>query len=465
MKQGRPRNQLISLLLLTMTYQGELNRHSSCRKTATFFIILSFLVCLIPQTAVAQTQLRISGATRGFPVAVPDLCGDQQSALSKTVTDRIYRNLGSSGLFTVVPSRTYIPGAQKCGDGRSITFSDWSVIGAEGLVTGDMRSLGDGRYEIEMFLHDVLQQRSVIGKRYQSSDEDLLLVADRFSNEIVRFFTGEQGIFGTKLAYVGRSGRFKELYVMDMDGTNNRRLTNDKGLVMTPSWSPTGKRIAFTSYKSRRPELYTISPEGTGQERVTRLEGLELGAEYSNSGQEFLTSASLFGVPNIVTMNMVGKVLRKVTTSSAIDLSPSYSPDNRQVVFCSNRSGGPQIYITSSEGETRTRARRVSFTNSNYCTSPSWSPSGDKIAFVCRDGGHQIFTVRPDGSNTTQLTFSGYNEDPTWSPDGKFLAFSSDGGRGGPRKLVSLHLASGKTQPMGQSSAEQGQPAWSPRFQ
>jgi TolB protein len=154
-----------------------------------------------------------------------------------------------------------------------------------------------------------------------------------------------------------------------------------------------------------------------------------------------------------------GTVTTQLTKSSSIDVSPSYSPDGSQVVFCSNRGGGPQIYIMGADGSS---PRRVSFADSNYCTSPAWSPKGDKIVFVCRQAGFQLFMSGPEGGSAVQLTFAGDNEDPSWSPDGRFIAFSSTTLGGGGKSIGILSLLGGKPTRISQSKGIDSQPAWSP---
>lgn len=429
---------------------------------ARLSVVLVGLMVLLQQNAAAQTDIHITGAKAGFPVAIPRLCdaGGAPEA-SQKISEAIARDLQISGLFKVINQDAYVEAPGKCSSPEKVAYSDWSVIGAEGLVKGEARLVGGG-LEVKMYLHDVLQQRAVVGKRYESGVTDYSRIAHKFANEIVRFFTGEAGIFGTRLAYVSRVGRFKELFIMDIDGSNSRQLTRDNGLAMSPSWSPSGDRLVYTSYRSRKPELYFISPEGGSPKQVTERQGLEIGAKFSPDGGSLLTSAAIAGISKIALLDLSGRLLRKLSGSSdAIDVSPSFSPDGKSLAFCSNRAGGPQIYVMSISGEP---ARRISFANSNYCTSPSWSPKGDKIAFVCRAGGNQVFVTGPDGGQVTQLTFAGDNEDPNWSPDGRFLAISSNLG-GGPRNIAILSLLAPGTPPTRVTFArsEDGQPAWSPR--
>ena len=107
-------------------------------------------------------------------------------------------------------------------------------------------------------------------------------------------------------------------------------------------------------------------------------------------------------------------------------------------------------------------AKRLSYASSNYCTSPSWSPLGDKIAFVCRSGGNQIFTVTPQGEQLTQITFHGNNEDPSWAPDGRSIVYTTDQGRGGAKNIAVFSFISGSSRQITNVMSENSQPAWSP---
>lgn len=431
-----------------------------------FLSLMSFsaTVCFSSRDAAAETDIRITGPTRQIPIAIPQLCdAGGGGAGAVKVAEVMTRDLQISGLFRIMNPASFVEAPGRCNEPDKANYADWSVINADALVRGDIRSSADGGVDVRVFLHDVPQQRSVVGKRYAASSTDLAGIAHKFANEIVKYFTGEPGIFGTRIAYVSRVGRFKELFVMDLDGSNVRQLTHDKGLAMSPSWSPNGNQLIYTSYRSRKPELYTISPEGGEPRQITERQGLEIGAKFMRDGQLIVTSAAIAGVSKIAILDTQGRLVKKLTSGDSIDVSPSLSPDGGRIAFCSNRAGGPQIYVMSSSGEP---ANRISFANSNYCTSPSWSPKGDKIAFICRAGGNQVFISNPDGSQTTQLTFGGDNEDPSWSPDGRFLAYSSNAS-GGARNITVMSLlngAAGAPTRITFAKSEDSQPAWSPKI-
>ena len=432
-------------------------------KIRSICFVIGLTALFTAGVALAQTDIHVSGPAAGFPVALPQICdGGGGAPYNSKIPEIISKNLQVSGLFKVLDPSSFLEAPGKCEAPDKVGFPDWSVIGAEGLVKGSIKTSANGQILVELYLYDVQQQKAVIGKRYESEGGDYARIAHRFSNEIMRFFTGEKGVFGTRIAYIGKVGRFKELFIMDLDGSNSRQLTRDRGIVLSPSWSPAGDKIMYTSFRTRKPEIYMISPEGGSPKQITSREGMELGSKFTPDARSIISSASSNGNTNIVMFDLRGKIIQNLTNSSGIEVSPSLSPDGGQIAFCSNRSGGPQIYVMDSAGG---NAHRISFTNSNYCTSPAWSPKGDKIAFVCRAGGNQLFLSAPDGSQSVQLTFSGNNEDPSWAPDGRSLAFSSDAGRGSARNISILPLlGGGSPKRISVSNVEEGMPSWSPRI-
>ena len=111
----------------------------------------------------------------------------------------------------------------------------------------------------------------------------------------------------------------------------------------------------------------------------------------------------------------------RLTTDPARDYDPSWSPDGERIAFVSNRNRGiEQIFVMDSNGQNATR-----LTEEWTHQEPAWSPQGERIAYVRNKGGRQIWVMDPDGGNKKQLTQIGKNRQPAWSPDGEQIAFVS----------------------------------------
>jgi TolB protein len=420
---------------------------------ACVFGLSSFL----PAPATAQTDLRVSGPQAGIPIAIPVVCdAGQASIYARTVAETLRKDLEIAGIFTVLNPKSFVETPGKCDAPNGIAYSDWSVIGADALVKGSISATGSA-IRAELYLHDVQRKLALRGKRYEADGQDAAKIAHRFANEIMMYFTNEPGIFGTQIAYVSRVGRFKELFVVDLDGSNQRQLTRDRGLAMSPDWSPQGDSIAYMSYRTRRPQIFQIAASGGAPRQLTEHPELIGAPEYSADGSTVFAGASFGGFSNIVNIDLRSRALRKITSGSFLDTSPTPSPDGSRLALTSNRGGGPQIYVMPASGGD---PRRISFTQSSYCTNPAWSPKGDKIAFTCSAGGYQIFLSSPDGGKAEQLTFGGNNEDPSWSPDGRYIVYSTNAGR--EKKLAVVYLGTAQSKLIGNSSGDDNQPAWSP---
>lgn len=422
------------------------------------FILGSFLI--VVSALSAQTDIYIRGSGRLFPIALPQLCSLQGDSDAATEIPQIVaRNLDLSGFFQVIDPQAYLESKGSCVSQEEVAYSDWSVIGADGVVRGIIQQEGS-QIRAQLYLHDVLRQRMVLGKEYSGDVALAAKIAHRFSNEIIRFFTGEEGVFGTQIIYSGRVGRFKELFLMDMDGSNIKQITNDRGLALSPSWDMQGRFAYYTSYRNRVPDIFKVELITKRVEQVTKDSVLELGAQDSGDGT-FLAARSVGRHSDIVLYDNQGNLQRLVARSGgAINVSPDWSPDRSKIVFCSDRGGGPQIYTMNRDGSNVQRVSRVS---SSYCTSPVWSPKGNRIAFVCRvEGSYQIFATDVDGGNALQVTSYGRNEEPGWAPNGHYLIFSSNFGRGNVYNIGMVRSDGSNLRQITKTELGAHDPTWGP---
>ena len=154
----------------------------------------------------AQTRVYIdidqAGGDR-VPVALPQWLGaaaepELASRLQAVLRDDLHR----SGLFRILSPTTYIDTSPQ--GPVLVHYSDWSAIGAVGVITGQLSRGGDAsQVVVELALHDVLQQKSrLAGKEYRASRSRYREVAHRFSDVVFQVFTGEPGPFNTEVICV-----------------------------------------------------------------------------------------------------------------------------------------------------------------------------------------------------------------------------------------------------------------------
>ncbi len=433
--------------------------------------ILRMILGLLATLAVARPAAAVvTGSIFGpgsesFPVAVvplKSLSGDAGVALGNEFARVLSRDLDLSGYFRLIDPKTFVENPQTSGiTAEEVDFVGWSTIGAQEVVKGSVTVNGD-QITVEVRLFDVPGRKDVpqVGRRFAGARGDIARMAHRTADGILEFLTGERGPFDSKIALTStRGGPLKEVNVWTFDMDAPVKVTNERSIVIAPSWRPDLRAILFTSYKLHQPRLFQVELATKRVGEVLNEKGAVLGGSWSPDGSKLLVTRESGGNSDIYLFDRAGTLIRRLTDHWAIDVSPVWAPDGRRFAFCSARSGAPQIYVASIDGGEPRRVSRVG----NYNTSPAWSPKGDLIAYSTRAGGGFQIVVQPlDGVGKT-ITSAGSNEDPSWAPDGRYLVFSSS--RGGKRKLW-MADRDGRTQKeLTRGPGDDTSPSWSRRME
>jgi Tol biopolymer transport system component len=221
-----------------------------------------------------------------------------------------------------------------------------------------------------------------------------------------------------------------EIWVMDADGTGQRRLTVGPGWANNewPDWSPDGSKIAFHSDRDGNREIYVMNADGIGQTNLTNNSPAYDGApSWSPDGSKIAFESNRDGNWEIYVMNADGTAQTRLTNNAADDHTPAWSPDGSKIALYRD---GARIWVMNADG--------TAPTNVGGRYGPAWSPDGAKIAFsdaypcdlTILTGTYcsGIFTMNADGTGEHQLTSASSPGEvaPAWSPGGSKIAFASD---------------------------------------
>lgn len=366
----------------------------------------------------------VSGAKRGaYPIAVPVGVASDPAA-AKVVADVTSFDLGVAGLFKVLDPASFLAdlGAEQLG----LDPQKWKDVGAYGVIKYRVTTTGDA-VDIEFRLYEVSKGGTAqLSKTYRGKKAELRRLVHAWCNEVVKYYTGEPGFFGSKIAFVVKKRGQSQVFAMDFDGANPYSVSRNSSINMLPSWSRSGGQLLYTSYMRNNPDLYVVGAGGGRAKRLSAQRGMNTGGAWSPDGSQIAVTLSKDGNPEIYIISAAdGSVVRRLTNDRGIDTSPAWSADGREIAFVSDREGGPQIFVVAAGGGA---ARRVSSVG-NYNTTPTWSPKkGARVlAYTTRDGGsYDIVTLDLDSKKMTRITQGeGNNEEPSFAPGGRAIAFAS----------------------------------------
>ncbi len=231
-----------------------------------------------------------------------------------------------------------------------------------------------------------------------------------------------QQLSGTILFQSDRDGD-NEIYVMNADGSELMQLTQNEASDEYPIWSPDGKQIAFISNRDGSYDLYLMTADGTNVRKLTDHPSNNYDPAWSPDGSQLAFSSDRESGMEIYLINADGSGRTQFTKTIGKNILPAWASDGKHIAYTGNRYLGWNVYVTTLD---KTEDTRV--TEGHGACRPDWSPDASTIAFVSQeaDGKGDIWTMRPDGSGKTQLTYDEVNYDyyPAWSPDGRYIVYA-----------------------------------------
>jgi len=218
-----------------------------------------------------------------------------------------------------------------------------------------------------------------------------------------------------------------EIYAMNGDGTDQRRITHNPANDTGPSWSSNGETILFASDRDGFWNIYTVQEDGTNVKQLTTGGGSNTSPSWAVNDTKILFVSSRDAVNgDLYLMNDDGSNVERLTNDAMVKDTPVMTPAGDHILVTMNDKERLSIGSFSLSSKTMT-----------LLTSPehqslyiSISRDGSKVLYIsAKDGNYEVYSMRIDGREQTRIT-SNTSDDftPSWGRGTEEVMYSKKGG-------------------------------------
>ena len=241
-------------------------------------------------------------------------------------------------------------------DGMAVYEANIFLVNSDGSETVQLTD--SGRNENPKFSPDGSR---IAFSSYRDGSRQIYIMNINGSNQKRITFTNdgigryEWSPDGSQIAFIRRSGNNAKIYIMDSDGSNIRQITDEKDSILDFDWSPDGSRLVYVGTINENgfppiEDIYTIETDGSNEMRLTSGFNHTKNPDFSPDGERIVW----MGNGRIYIMNTDGTDGKELTTSEDFATRPSFSPDGNRILFWSQFPQG--IYVFTTDGSNRSRS-------------------------------------------------------------------------------------------------------------
>lgn len=420
---------------------------------------LGFIFCGIVAQAQAQMVINIGeGNDRAIKVAIaPFVSSGAVNSNNVDLAAVVRSDLSSSGQIESLSVDNFLSLPRL---GQKIYFRDWSVLGVDYLVVGELKDSGGGNALLRYELLDIHTQKALLQRSLKLTEKNLRMGSHKISDEIYYKLTGLHGAYSTKLAFikVSQQGQY-QLMVSDSDGHDPHVLLTSKEPILSPAWSNKGDQLAYTSYEQGYPVVYRHHLVTGKRHIVSDSPGINTSPSWAPDDQSIAVVKANREKAKIYLVNLATNQSRSITRGPLnTDGEPVFHPDGKSIFYTSNRGGRPQIYRTDLNGG---NVERITYDGRSNAR-PSISRDGKTLSFIHQgDNYFSIASMQLSSKKMRVLSQSQDDDAPSISPNGAMVVYGTQHQGKGVLALVSIDTAK-QTYLPGISGARIREPSWSP---